>query len=180
MKFYALRAGEKILGTYTNKTYVAFDADSDIRYYRLMQAWKKNDNTSFNFYDAHDLNNLMSYSSEETIKAKLAERLRSTKVFILLIGNSTKNLYKFVRWEIEQAIKRDIPIIAVNLNGKKSWDRNLCPPILKGELAIHVSFNQKIIEHAIDTWASSANSHISAEKSGPFYYKDSVYRQLSL
>jgi hypothetical protein len=24
-----------------------------------MQAWKKNDSTSFNFYDAHDLNNLM-------------------------------------------------------------------------------------------------------------------------
>ncbi len=99
------------MATYTNKTYVAFDADNDIRYYRLMQAWKKNDNTSFNFYDAHDLNNLMSYSSEETIKAKLAERLRNTKVFILLVGNTTKNLYKFVRWEVEQAIKRNIPII---------------------------------------------------------------------
>jgi hypothetical protein len=33
----------------------------------------------------------MSYSSEETIKAKLAERLRNTKVFILLVGNTTKN-----------------------------------------------------------------------------------------
>ena len=108
------------MSTYTNKTYVAFDADNDIRYYRLMQAWKKNNNTSFNFYDAHDLNNLMSYSSEETIKAKLSERLRSTKVFVLLVGDATKNLYKFVRWEIEQAIKRNIPIIVVNLNGKKS------------------------------------------------------------
>ncbi len=45
------------MATYTNKTYVAFDADSDIRYYRLMQAWKKNNNTTFDFYDAHDLNN---------------------------------------------------------------------------------------------------------------------------
>lgn len=26
--------------TYRNKTYVAFDGDKDIRYYRLMQAWK--------------------------------------------------------------------------------------------------------------------------------------------
>jgi hypothetical protein len=52
-----------------------------------MQAWKKNDSTSFNFYDAHDLNNLMPYSSEDTIKAKLAERLRNTKVFVLLVGN---------------------------------------------------------------------------------------------
>jgi hypothetical protein len=30
---------------YRNKTYVAFDGDSDIRYYRLMKAWKQNDNT---------------------------------------------------------------------------------------------------------------------------------------
>jgi hypothetical protein len=34
------------MATYTNKTYVAFDADSDIRYYRLMQAWKKNNLTN--------------------------------------------------------------------------------------------------------------------------------------
>ena len=52
---------------YTNKTYVVFDADNDIHYYRLMRAWKQNDNTSFNFYDAHDLNNVRVYS-EESIK----------------------------------------------------------------------------------------------------------------
>ena len=46
---------------YTNKTYVAFDADNDIHYYQLMKAWKQNDNTNFNFYDAHDLTNLMKF-----------------------------------------------------------------------------------------------------------------------
>jgi len=166
--------------TYTNKTYVAFDADSDIRYYRLMQAWKKNNNTSFNFYDAHDLNNLMPYSSEETIKAKLAERLRNTRVFILLVGDSTKNLYKFVRWEIEQAIKRNIPIIVVNLNGKKSMDSHHCPTILRDELAIHVSFHQKIIEYAINNWESTDISYKSSGRTGAYYYEDSVYQQLGL
>lgn len=165
---------------YTNKTYVAFDADSDIRYYRLMQAWKKNDNTSFNFFDAHDLNNLMSFSTEETIKGKLSDRLRNTKVFVLLIGASTKNLYKFVRWEIEQAVKRKIPIIAVNLNGKRSMDSNLCPPILKHELAIHISFNQKIIEHAIFNWEASDQSYRREGNTGAYYYQDSVYKQLGL
>ena len=168
------------MSTYTNKTYVAFDADNDIRYYRLMQAWKKNNNTSFNFYDAHDLNNLMSYSSEETIKAKLSKRLRSTKVFVLLVGDATKNLYKFVRWEIEQAIKRNIPIIVVNLNGKKSKDSNLCPAILSDELAIYVSFKQKIIEYAIDNWEASDAHHRQAGEIGAYYYKDSVYEQLGL
>ena len=35
-----------------------FDADTDIHIYRLMTAWKDNNNIDFNFHDAHDLNNL--------------------------------------------------------------------------------------------------------------------------
>ena len=166
--------------TYTNKTYVAFDADNDIRYYRLMQAWKKNDNSSFNFYDAHDLNNLMPWSSEETIKAKLAERLQNAKIFILLVGDNTKYLYRFVRWEIEQAIKRKIPIIVVNLNNKRSIDSNLCPSILKEELAVHISFKQNIVEYAINNWAESDANYRNNNQSGAFYYKDSVYKSLGL
>ena len=166
--------------SYTNKIYVAFDADNDIRYYHLMQAWKKNDNTSFNFYDAHDLNNLMSYSSEETIKTKLRERLNNTKVFIILIGSNTKFLYRFVRWEIEQAIKRDLPIIAVNINGKRSKDSSLCPSILNDELAVFVSFNQKIIEHAINNWDNSHSAYRRKEQSGAYYYNDSVYKGFGL
>ncbi len=166
--------------TYINKTYVAFDADNDIHYYRLMQAWKKNDNTSFNFFDAHDLNNLMSWSSEETIKAKLSDRLNNIKVFVLLVGSNTKFLYKFVRWEIEQAIKKQKPIIVVNLNGKRSMDSNLCPPIVKDELAVHVSFNQKIVENALNNWASSDINYRQNNKSGPFYYKETIYQELGL
>ncbi len=168
------------MSTYANKTYVAFDADNDIIYYRMMQAWKHNDNTSFNFYDAHDLNNLMSTSSEDTIKAKLAERLRNTKIFVLLIGESTKYLHKFVRWEIEQAIQRKIPIVAVNLNEKKSMDSTLCPPILRDQLAVHVSFKQKILEYAIENWANSDAIYRREGKSGAFYYKESFYNQLGI
>lgn len=40
---------------YRNKTYVAFDADSDIRYYRLMKAWKQSENSEFNFLNSDDL-----------------------------------------------------------------------------------------------------------------------------
>ena len=79
--------------SYSNKTYIAFDADNDIHYYRLMQAWKQSDNHSFNFYDAHDLNNLMKSSSEETIKSKLRERLNNTKVFVLLVGEQSPFLF---------------------------------------------------------------------------------------
>ena len=70
---------------YRNKTYVCFDADNDIHYYRLMLAWKQSDNTNFQFYNAHDLNRLLPTSSEETIKRRLRERLVNTKIFIVLI-----------------------------------------------------------------------------------------------
>ncbi len=69
--------------SYQNKTFVSFDGDSDMHYYRLMTAWKQNDNLPFNFYNAHDLNAARDSSSEESIKAQLAERLRNSKVFVL-------------------------------------------------------------------------------------------------
>lgn len=158
------------MSTYTNKAYVAFDADNDIRYYRLMQAWRKVDGSSFGFYDAHDINNLMPYSSEETIKSKLRERMMNTKVFVLLVGDNTKYLYKFVRWEIEQAIKREKPIIVVNLNGKKSKDGDLCPKILDDVLSVHISFNKKAIIHAVEKWPSSHDTYSKIGETGAYSY----------
>jgi hypothetical protein len=163
------------MSVYTNKAYVAFDADNDIRYYRLMTAWKKVDGSSFGFYDAHDINNLMSYSSEETIKSKLRERMMNTRVFMILVGDNTKYLYKFVRWEIEQAIKRDIPIVVVNLNGKKGKDSNLCPAILNDVLSVHISFNKKAIIHAIEKWPSSHNIYFNKGENSAYSYNESIY-----
>jgi len=164
---------------YKNKTYVCFDADNDIMYYNLMKAWKENEEIAFNFHNAHEINNLRDGSSEEQIKKKLRERLANTKVLVILIGEKTKNLYKYVRWEIEYAIEKDIPIIAVNLNKKKRQD-DLCPPILKDELAIYVPFGQKIIDYALNNWPSSHSSHKSNGDTGAYYYKKEVYEQLGL
>ena len=96
---------------YRNKTYVAFDGDNDMSYYRMMTAWSANENVSFNFYNAHDLNSARDTSSEQQIKRQLRERMKNSKLFILLVGEKTKNLYKFVRWEIEQALVMELPII---------------------------------------------------------------------
>lgn len=165
---------------YRNKIYVAFDADNDIRYYRLMQAWKQNDDTNFNFYDAHDLTNIMSWSTEESIKASLRERLNNTKIFVILIGDNTRFHQKFVRWEIEQAIKKGLPIIAVNLNGKRYHDDELCPAILDNELAVHISFNQKILSKALDEWESLHNKYKQEGHSTPYRYKAETYQLLGL
>lgn len=155
------------------------DADNDLRYYRLMQAWKQNDNIAFNFYDAHDINNIYD-KSESSIKAGLQERFRNTKVFVLLVGDHTKYLYKYVRWEIEQAINRDLPCIVVNINGKRSCDYDLCPALMRDHLAIHISFNARILQYALENWPSSYEKHKREQKTGPFYYKDEVYKKLGL
>lgn len=164
---------------YHNKVYVSMDADNDLRYYRLMQAWKQNDDIGFNFFDAHDINNIYD-KSEASIKAGLEERFRHTKIFVLLVGEHTKYLFKYVRWEIEQAIKRDIPCIVVNINGKRSCDRSLCPAIMRDHLAIHISFNAKILQYALENWPESAYRYTKEGKTGPFYYDEAVYKKLGL
>ena len=106
---------------YRNKVYVAFDGDNDMTYYNMLKAWNANDNVDFTFYDAHFINTARDTSLEASIKSQLRIRLQNTKVLILLIGEHTRYLYKFVRWELETALRMDIPIIAVNLNAYVIW-----------------------------------------------------------
>jgi hypothetical protein len=145
-----------------------------------MQAWKQNDNTDFDFNNAHDLNDIRSWSSEEAKKNALRERIKNSKVFILLVGEKTRFQNTYVRWEIEQALKQGLPIIAVNLDGKRSIDENRCPLILREELAIHITFNRAIIQYALENWPSSHENYLAGGKSGPYYYKESVYKSLGL
>lgn len=163
--------------SYKNKVYVSFDADNDIKYYYLMKAWKQNDNTEFNFYDAHDINNNYD-KSEESIKASLEERFRNSRVFVLLVGEHTKYLYKYVRWEIEQAIKRRLPIIVVNINGKRQIDYSLCPKILQEELAVHISFNAKILQHALENWPNYCDEKKNIK--GPYRYSEETYEKYKI
>ena len=155
------------------------DADNDLHYYRLMQAWKQSDYTSFNFHDAHDLNTIFD-RSETSIKAGLQERFRNTKIFVLLVGEHTRYLYKFVRWEIEQAIKRELPCIVVNLNGKRQQDNNRCPSLIRDSFAVHISFNAKIMEYALDNWPQFHASEITTIKNEAYHYKASLYQSLGL
>jgi len=125
-------------------------------------------------------------STEETIKRKLRDRMSNSKIFVLLVGEGTRNLYKFVRWEIEQAIKSDLPIIVVNLpktpggEGKRSMDSDRCPKIARETLAIHISFRSKILQHTLESWPNSHKSLRNDGKIGPYYYKDKVYEDLGL
>jgi hypothetical protein len=164
---------------YRNKTYICFDGDTDMHWYRLMVAWKDNDDIDFNFHNAHDLNTARDSSQEESIKKQLRERFANSKQLIVLIGEKTKLLTKFVKWEMEVALRLDLPIIGVNLN-KSRYKDDRCPPAIRDELAVYVPFGQKIVAHAMDSWPTFHRQCRTEGKTGAFHYPDQTYQNLAL
>jgi hypothetical protein len=140
-----------------------------------MTAWKAHDGIDFDFNNSHDLTTIRPDSGVEAIKASLRERMRNSKNLVLLIGDNTKYLRKYVPWEIEIAMKADLPLIIVNINGKKQIDYDLCPKLLHSELAIHIPYGIDIMQEALDNWPTSHSQYRSAKKSTPFHYNQSVY-----
>ncbi|QNQ64418.1 TIR domain-containing protein (plasmid) [Brucella sp. 6810] len=164
---------------YRNKTYICFDGDTDMKYYRLMTAWAENENFNFTFYNAHDLNSARDSSQEESIKRQLRERFANSKLLVVLIGEKTKLLTKFVKWEMEVAVRLDLPIVGVNLNNSRVID-DRCPLTIKTELAVYVPFGAKIIEYAMKNWPADHLSYRKQNKTGAFQYTETTYKSLGL
>lgn len=164
---------------YRNKTYIAFDGDNDMHYYRLMTAWSAHDGFDFEICNAHDLNTARDSSQEESIKRQLRERFANSKLFMVLIGEKTRYLRKFVEWEIETATRLNLPIIGININGSRQKDER-CPPALRDVLAVYVPFNEKMITHGMKNWPSDHFSRKAKNESGSFFYNDLTYKSLGL
>lgn len=168
--------------SYRNKTYVIFDADSDRWAYAYMKGWKSNDNMDFNFHDAHDIGPITDWASDDTIKARLRQRFSNAKQAIVLVGENTKSLRKWVPWEIDISQKLYLPIVVVNLNGLRTIDSNLCPVSLRKWPAVHVAYKAAIIQYALDSFPAQYSS-IQASTEGAYdwyYYGDHVYKALGL
>ena len=134
---------------YRNKIYIAFDGDNDMQFYRIMTAWANNQYIDFDFYNAHELNYSHDWAQTESIKKQLHARLENSKLLILLIGKSTKRLTRFVKYEVETAMRMELPIICVNLNGNRQKDA-LSPDWFGDYPRIYVSFKEKIIKYVED------------------------------
>jgi len=164
--------------SYKNKTYVIFDGDKDQWAYRFMNGWKANEHIDFNFYDAHDVGSeITDRASEQTVKRTLRQRFANAKQVIVLIGENTKSLYRFVRWELDLAVELNLPIIGVNLNDNRSFDTDRCPPILRDEYVVYIPFKMKIIQYALDHFPGEYNSR-ALDAKGPRNYPESVYTKI--
>lgn len=153
-----------------SRVYVGFSS-TDLNYYNLMKAWKKSDNTDFNFAEC-GLRNEIDSENENYIKRVCRNHLKNAGTFIQLIGENTRYKYKYVRWEAEVALEKGCRIIGVNLNGERSYDADRCSPILRDKGVMFVPFRSKIIQYALD--------YGEKKPDGNWHYKDSVYDELGL
>src|SRR5690606_31020559 len=150
------------------RTFVSFSS-TDIRYYRLMQAWKANEHIDFNFTDCQ-LETEINSENEAYIKSKCRERINMAGTFAVLIGQDTRSKHKYVRWEMEVALEKKCRIIGINLDGSRRVVDATCPPIIRNIGAIFVPFSPKIVAHALQNWVMQPNDD--------WHYKDEIYRQL--
>jgi MTH538 TIR-like domain (DUF1863) len=122
--------------------------------YAYMKGWKANNRIDFDFRDAHDMDTMTGRAQDEYyVKSKLRERMKQSHAALVLVGENTKNLYKFVRWELDLALDLNLPMIAANLSGKNRQDD--CPAIIRDKgTVVHIPFSLEAIKHALDNWLS--------------------------
>lgn len=180
---------------YRTGTYIAFAADgnedftkSDIKYYNLMKGWASMQDKEFDFINPHEKGAaLRKFSKEETIKATLRDRMKMSKRFILLVGNTTRLDKDFVPYEIEYAIdKCNLPVIVCYINERERITES-CPQRLKDLLpqsltdrinsdkvkTIHIPFRELIIAKAIEDFDVNSQPKYSFG-----LYTNSIYDRL--
>lgn len=155
--------------------YVIFDGDNDRWAYAYMTGWKANKNIDFDYQDAHDLDNMTSRAQgEQYVKSKLRERMQKSSAVIVLLGEKTKNLYKYVRWELDLALELGLPIIAANLNKSNGQDNDRCPAIIRGKASVvHIPYTLEALKHAMSNFPTFYYGLSREQKaaSAQYYYK---------
>lgn len=168
---------------YRNKTYVAF-ASEDIHLYRMMEAWRDNDNMEFSFHDSHDLYLARDTSTREQIKRRLYERISNTAKQVVLIGTADARTkggdgYSFLAHEVETVIKLNLPVVIANKGGSRLIERSLIPqPFLDVDYyTLSTSFQPYTIKFALDNYAER---YAKSNNSGPHLYTSEVYKRNGL
>lgn len=151
---------------YKTKTYVAFDAGNDMNYYNTLKMWSNNIKIGFSLNNAHDLKSARDSSLAESIKRSLRERIQASKIMILIVGKETYRHIKFVKYEIDYAKSRNIPIILTVVDDgvlPKSWFTDY--PV------IQVPFKLEKINLAMGDWPSKFVQHQKKGDVGIWHYK---------
>lgn len=96
------------------KVFVSFDYDEDKHYKLLLQAWDANKKFYFNFNDQSVTNPIDSNKSSR-IKAGITNKMNDSTYCLIIIGKHTHKS-KWVSWEIENAHKLGLKLVAVKID----------------------------------------------------------------
>jgi hypothetical protein len=103
------------------KVYISYDYANDRPYKNLLLAW--NDKEEFNplvlVSDIYEDNNL-----DSEIQKVIADKLNQASVFLVIVGHNTYQS-KWVEWEINQALDRELPVLIVKTDSKNQIPQNL-------------------------------------------------------
>ena len=142
---------------YRNKTYIAADWDHDKNAVEQIHKWKDSDHWSLNFHDAHEITQARDTSLPCSIKRSLKERMDSSKLFVLIVGDHTNTVTKggcqfcssynsyrgfctrgysidtrsFIKYECEKAVEAGIQIVV--LYKAVDVDKSKCPEIVRNQ-----------------------------------------------
>lgn len=161
--------------------YVVFDGDNDKWAYAYMNGWKANKNIDFDYQDAHDLDNMTARAQgEQYVKSKLRERMNKSTAVVVLVGEKTKNLYKYVRWELELALEIGLPIIVANLNKSNGQDNDLCPAIIRDKACtVHIPYTLEALKHAMSNFPGFYHGLTMQQKAENSSYSYKMYDKAS-
>ena len=160
--------------------YVAIDASKDIKYYEEFKTMLKSNDVKCNIFDGIDYFKEFDKTPDDVLKFKIQKNLERADVIVVLLTKTLKSMRKFSKWQVEHAINTGKPIIAVNPNRIRSVDYDVCPTILKSHLSLHIPYDAKAFELAINNWPKSHEEHMKNEKDQRKIYKyaESVYKQI--
>lgn len=150
--------------------------------------WHELEHVEFKLVDSHEKNGAVrDTSKQETLAARLRERLNNSRNMLLIVTAETRNDLDWVPFEIAYAVDRcRIPIIAAYPNFERIqapaalssyWPRALKSRIEDRSAAvIHVPFKRMPLSDAIGQF--DQNNYPSGGGLG--FYNDSAYRSWGL
>lgn len=173
---------------YRNGTYIAFHAnntsdpsESDMKYYNTLKMWKVRDESDFRFVNSHEKRDVRDWSTKETLKRALQERMNNSKHLLLIIGQTTRFDTDWIPFEISHAVDNcEIPIIAAYPGYERVmdpsalsalWPKALADRINNGTArVIHVPFKKEPIADAVSQFDFS-----NPPKGSLVYYSREAY-----
>lgn len=160
--------------------YVAFDGKNDFQEFKTFESWENESNYPYHFINGMEVALRLDKESDEQLKKKLSQLIDSCSTMIVLVTKTTKSFRRFVKWQIEYAIEKKIPIIVVNTNFIRSVDYDRCPTKLKKALSLHIAYHHEVILYALENWPISHNDYLQKEIVQTFRYDQELYESFNL